>query len=434
VFGEEGNWALVSRTFRAGGFLQLQNKAMNDDASRISRRQLIGSVAGAGAAMAFTPRGGMAEPVLSSGAVVPDDAAAPDALASVSDFEKAARVRMSSLAYEYVSGGAGDELTLAWNQSAYGEIKLRSRVLVDVSKLDTSVTLFGQQRSHPILLAPTAYHKIVHSEGEIATARGAAAANTTMIVSSFATVSIEEIARAVPAASLWFQLYVQPDRGFTQALVQRAEAAGCKALCLTVDTPVLGARNRETRIAFQLPDGMSRANLESLSPATASSSHRPPEGAIYSEVLEPRLTWKDVEWLRGVAKVPVLLKGVLDADDAKRAAELGVDGLIVSNHGARNLDTVPATVTALPRVAEAVNGRMPILLDGGVRRGTDVLKALALGATAVAVGRPYLYGLAVDGSAGVSRIVQILRTEFEMAMALTGRTTLASIDRTVLWA
>jgi 4-hydroxymandelate oxidase len=415
---------------------------MKDDASRMSRRQLLGSVAGAGAAIALAPRGAAAEVPLRDEPKEPNEPNGPnaldapiaaDSLASVSDFEKAARVRMSHLAWEYVSGGAGDELTLTWNQSAYSDITLRSRVLVDVSRLDTSVTLFGQVLPHPILLAPTAYHKIVHPDGESATARGAAASDTTMIVSSFATERIDAIARAVPAASLWFQLYVQPDRGFTQALVQRAEAAGCKALCLTVDTPVLGARNRETRVAFQLPAGMTRANLESLSPATASSSHRPPEGAIYSEVLEPRLTWKDVEWLRGVAKVPVLLKGVLDAEDAKRAAEAGVDGLIVSNHGARNLDTVPATVTALPRVAEAVNGRIPILLDGGVRRGTDVLKALALGASAVAVGRPYLYGLAVDGSAGVSRIVQILRTEFEMAMALTGRTSIASIDRTVLW-
>ncbi len=412
---------------------------MNDEPSRISRRLLLGSVASAGAAIALAPRGAAAAlSTLSDGVSETDHAAsvaalAADPLASVSDFERAARGRMSTMAYEYVSGGAGDEQTLASNQSAYGEIKLRSRVLVDVSRIDTSVHLFGRTLPHPILLAPTAYHKLVHPDGEIATARGAEAADTTMIVSSFATERIEDIARAVPGAPLWFQLYVQPDRGFTRALVQRAEAAGCQALCLTVDTPVLGARNRETRIAFQLPTGMTRANLEGLSAATASSSHRPPEGAIYSQVLEPRLTWKDVEWLRGIAKVPVLLKGVLDADDAKRSAEAGVDGLIVSNHGARNLDTLPATVTALPRVAEAVAGRMPILLDGGIRRGTDVLKALALGATAVAIGRPYLYGLAVDSSAGVSRIVQILRTEFEMAMALTGRTSLAAVDRTVLW-
>jgi 4-hydroxymandelate oxidase len=359
-------------------------------------------------------------------------ATALEPLASLADFEAAARQKMARTAYEYVSGGAGDEHTLAWNERAWAELRLRARVLVDVSRLATTVRLFGRELPHPILLAPTAYQMLAHPEGEAATARGAGAAGATMIVSSFANVRLEEIALA-SSSPLWFQLYVQSDRGFTRALVERAEAAGCDALCVTVDTPVLGARNRETRIAFALPDGVTRANFEGLAGTSASAPHRPPEGAIYSAVLDPRLTWKDIDWLRGFAKVPVLLKGIMDADDAKRAVDAGVAGLMVSNHGARNLDTVPATVTALPRVADAVAGRVPILVDGGIRRGTDVLKALALGASAVAIGRPYLYGLAVDGAAGVSRVVQILRTELEMAMALTGRTSLAAIDRTVLW-
>ena len=405
---------------------------MNDD-PLISRRQLLRSVAGAGAAIALMPRGLAAEASPTTMADERRGSTTPEPLASLADFEKAAREKMTAMAYEYVSGGAADEHTLAWNQTAYSEIKLRSRVLVDVSHIDTSVRLLGRELPHPILLAPTAYHKLVHADGEIATVRGAAAARATMVVSSFSTVTIEDIARAAAGAPLWFQLYVQPDRGFTRELVQRAEEAGCHALCLTVDTPVLGARNRETRIAFRLPDGMTRANLAGLSGVAANATHRPPEGAIYSAVLEPRLTWKDVDWLRGFAKVPVLLKGVMDPDDAKRAVEAGVSGLIVSNHGARNLDTVPATVTALPRVADAVGGRVPIVVDGGVRRGTDVLKALALGASAVAIGRPYLYGLAVDGANGVSRVVQILRTELEMAMALSGRTSPRAIDRTVLW-
>ena len=400
-----------------------------DDAPAISRRHALQSVATAAAAVALMPRTAVT-------AVRPaprSRSSAPTPLASLADFEKAAREKMTAMAYEYVSGGAGDEHTLAWNQNAYSEIKLRTRVLVDVSRIDTSLRLFGQEFAHPILLAPTAYHKLIDPDGEMATARGAAAAAATMIVSSFATVKIEDVA-ASTSAPLWFQLYVQRDRGFTRALVERAQGAGCKALCLTVDTPVLGARNRETRIGFNLPAGLRRANLEGLPGISASAAHRPQEGAIYTAVLEPRLTWKDVQWLRGFAKVPVLVKGVLDPDDAKRAVEAGVAGLIVSNHGARNLDTVPATVTALPRVADAVAARIPILVDGGIRRGTDVLKALALGASAVAVGRPYLYGLAVDGAAGVSRVVQILRTELEMAMALTGRTSLDAIDRTVLWA
>jgi 4-hydroxymandelate oxidase len=360
------------------------------------------------------------------------DAVLQQPLASLADVERAARERMSPMANDYVNGGAGDEHTLRWNADAYRDIRLRSRVLVDVSRVDTSLRLLGLDLAHPILLAPTAYHKLVHPDGEVATARGASAARAAMIVSSFATLPIEAVARAA-STPLWFQLYVQPDRGFTRALVQRVEAAGCAAICLTVDTPVLGARDRETRIGFALPPGLTRANLEGLEGTAANAAHRPPEGTIYSEVLEPRLSWQDVAWLRGIATVPVLLKGIMDPDDAARAVQEGVDGLIVSNHGARNLDTVPATITALPRIAEAVAGRVPILLDGGIRRGTDILKALALGASAVAIGRPCLHGLAVDGPAGVARVVQILRTELEMAMALTGRPTLGAIDRTVLW-
>ena len=353
-------------------------------------------------------------------------------LASIFDYEKAAKTKMTPMAWEYVSGGAGDEITLAWNRDAYGDIKLRNRVLVDVSKIDTATTLLGQELAHPILIAPTAYHKLVHREGEVATVQGAGRARAPMIVSSFATTKIEEIARAA-SGPLWFQLYVQPDREFTRDLVARVQAAGVKALVLTVDTPVLGARNRETRIGFKLPAGMTRENLVGLDARVASATHRPPEGQIYSAVLEPRLTWKDVDWLRSIAKVPVLLKGILDPDDARHAVDSGASGIMVSNHGARNLDTVPATITALPRITDAVNGRIPVLVDGGVRRGTDVLKALALGASAVAIGRPCLYGLAVSGSAGVAHVVDILKTELEMAMALTGRTTIAAIDRSVIW-
>lgn len=405
---------------------------MPDDARVTSRRDMLLSAVGAAATAALTPSLAQAQPATRTVAAAPAQSALQGTLASLEDFEKAARSRMTPMAYDYVAGGAGDEQTLGWNKDAYRDIKLRSRVLVDVSRIDTSLRLFGRDFAHPILLAPTAYHKLVHREGELATARGAGAALACMIVSSFATTRVEDIARQA-TSPLWFQLYVQPDRGFTQGLVARAEAAGCQAICLTVDTPVLGARNREARIGFTLPAGMTRANLEGLSGVGASAAHRPPEGQIYSAVLEPRLTWKDVEWLRSVAKVPVLLKGILDANDATRAVDAGVSGLIVSNHGARNLDTVPATVTALPRVAEAVGGRIPILVDGGIRRGTDVLKALALGASAVAIGRPYIYGLAVNGAAGVSRVVEILRTELEMAMALTGRTSIAAIDRSVLW-
>jgi 4-hydroxymandelate oxidase len=344
------------------------------------------------------------------------------------DFEPIARQKLSPVAWEYLSGGAGDELTLRWNRECYDRIKLRPRILVDVSKLDTRVKLFGREHRFPILLAPTAYQRMLHPEGELATAKGAAGA--AMLVSTMATTSVEEIAAAA-TGPLWFQLYVQPDRTFTRDLVQRAEAAGCQALVVTVDTPVVGLRNREMRTKFALPPGVERPNLKGLK--TSSTSHLPPENEIYSAVLDPRLTWKEIEWLQSLSRVPVLLKGVLNPEDAERALQAGVAGIIVSNHGARNLDTLPATIEVLPEVVAKVAGRLPVLVDGGIRRGTDVLKALALGAKAVLIGRPYLFGLAAGGTEGVTRVVNILRREFEMAMALTGRPSLAEIDSSVLW-
>ena len=305
-----------------------------------TRRDMLLSSAGAVAAVALNNNPLEAQVATAAAA----QQAGGNVLASISDYEKAAKTKMTTLAWEYISGGAGDEITLAWNHDAYGDLKLRNRVLVDVSKIDTTTKLFGQDLAHPILISPTAYHKLVHPEGEVATARGAGAAKTTMVVSSFATTKIEEVARAA-TSPLWFQLYVQPDREFTRDLVARVQAAGVRALVLTVDTPVLGARNRETRIGFKLPDGVTRENLVGLDARVAAATHRPPEGQIYSAVLEPRLTWKDVDWLRSISKVPVLLKGILDADDAKHAVNAGASGIIVSNHGARNLDTVPATIT-----------------------------------------------------------------------------------------
>ena len=348
---------------------------------------------------------------------------------TLADFEPLAKRRMTHMAYEYVAGGAGDEITLRENQSAFDRLWLLPRVLVDVSKLDTRVTLFGQAFDVPILLAPTAYHRIVHPEGEIATVRGAAAAGVTLVASSFATTSIEDMAKAA-SGPLWFQLYVNRDRGFTRDLVQRAESAGCRALCVTVDSPTTGLRHRETRARFALPLGLERSNLKGLGTGVGGATR--PEGSIYNVVLDPALTWKDIEWLRGITRVPVLIKGVLGPEDAAKGADMGV-GIIVSNHGARNLDTVPATIEALPRVADAVGGRVPILMDGGVRRGGDVMKALASGASAVLIGRPYLFGLAVQGAEGVARVVQILRREFEMTMALAGRRSVSEIDRSVLW-
>ena len=336
-----------------------------------------------------------------------------DRLLSLFDFEAEARTRISHGAWERLSGAAADEITLRWNREAYDHIRLKPRILVDVSKLDTRVTLFGQEFPFPILLAPTGGQKFIHPEGELAAARGAAAANATYVISSSASMRVEDIAQAA-TGPVWFQLYVQRDRGFTKDLVQRAEGSGCRALCVTVDSPNQGVRNREDRAKGGLPE----RELPNL------------KGRDY---LDPTLTWKDIDWLRSFSRKPVLLKGVLNPDDAAIAVKAGVTGIIVSNHGARNLDTVPATMDALPLVVEKVAGRIPVLVDGGIRRGTDVVKALALGAAAVQIGRPYLWGLGVAGAEGVARVVAILRKEFEMAMALMGRPTIASIDRSVLW-
>jgi 4-hydroxymandelate oxidase len=334
-------------------------------------------------------------------------------LLSLFDFETEAHTRVSHGAWERISGGSADEITLRWNREAYDHIRLKPRILVDVSKLDTRVTLFGHELPFPILLAPTGGQRFIHPEGDVAAARGAAAANSIYVISSSASMKVEDIAKSTKGP-VWFQLYVQKDRAFTRDLVQRAEDSGCRALCVTVDSPTFGARNREDRAKNELPE----RELPNL------------KGKDY---LDPSLTWKDIDWLRSFARRPVLLKGVLNPDDAATAVKAGASGIIVSNHGARNLDTVPATIDALPLVVEKVAGRVPVLVDGGIRRGTDIIKAFALGASAVQIGRPYLWGLGISGAEGVTRVVEILRKEFEIAMALTGRSTIASIDRSVLW-
>ena len=309
---------------------------------------------------------------------MPNDADCKDIL-SLPEFEERARLCMTPMAYEYVASGAADEHTVRWNRDAFDRIRLRPRVLRDVASVDTRVTLFGREHGFPILLAPTAYQRVLHPEGEIATARGAAAAGITWIVSVGTTTPIQEIAGAT-AAPLWFQLYFQSDLVFTRDLVQQAEASGCEVLCLTVDSPIIGPRNRQARAGFRLPPEMTTPHLYDI-------GHR------QQAVMDPRrvaTTWQDVEWLRGVTTLPLVLKGILDGADASRGIEAGAAGIVVSNHGGRNLDTAVAAIDALPEVVEHVGGRVPVLVDGGIRRGTDVLKALALGAAAVLIGRPVL--------------------------------------------
>ena len=353
----------------------------------------------------------------------------PAELFDLGDFERAAERVLTPLAWSYLAGGAADELTLRWNVEAFRALRLMPRALVDVAQLDTRVMLFGRQLPAPMVLAPVAYQQLFHPEGELATGRAAASAEIPFVISTSATKSMEEIA-SVSRGPRWFQLYVQRDRGFTAELVRRAEASGCEALVLTVDSPLLGPRYRELRSHFALPAGITRAHQTG---AAATGSFRPSENNIYSPILDPTVTWKDAEWLRSLTRLPVLAKGVLSVEDAQHAIDAGMAAVVVSNHGGRNLDTVPATIEVLPAIAGNVAGRLPVLVDGGIRRGTDVLKAIALGATAVMIGRPYVCGLAVQGAEGVTRVIKMLRRELEMAMALVGRPALRDLDPTVIW-
>jgi 4-hydroxymandelate oxidase len=349
--------------------------------------------------------------------------------ADVMQFEPIARRHLSKMAYDYVRSGGGDEISMRENRRGFERLQLTPNILVDVSQLDTRVNLFGSELESPILLAPVAYHRLYHPEGEIATARGASAAGAAFVISTFTTTAIDEIAKSTQRP-IWFQLYVQRDRAFTKDMVQRAVAAGCKAVCLTVDTPVLGCRY--SQLSFGLPKGMECVHLRGLNVSAQAPGPKAQRGRIFDPIFDPSFNWNDLEWLRSIAGVPVIVKGVLNPEDGKRAADCGADGVIVSNHGGRNLDTVPSTIEALPRVVEAVAGRIPVMLDSGIRRGTDVLAALALGAKAVFIGRPYVYGLAAGGAQGVERVIYILRDELERAMALTGRCSIATIDSSVL--
>ncbi len=329
-------------------------------------------------------------------------------------------------AFGYLEGGAGDEITLRENCAAFERLRLLPRVLVDVSHVDTSVELLGEELDHPVLLAPTAFQTLAHPEGELASARAATQAGTLAVVSTMSSYRLEEIAAAAPGPK-WFQLYCYRDRNVVRAFVQRAEAAGFRAICLTVDLPRVGQRERDLRSGFSLPADVRPRNFDDVSPTDVADSElffRYIEGLI-----DPSLTWESVEWLRSVTSLPVILKGVLRADDAARAVEHGAAGVIVSNHGARQLDTAPATIDVLENIVQVVAGRVPVLLDGGIRRGTDVLKAIALGASAVLIGRPYVWGLAADGETGVRRVLELLGNEIELGMALLGCPSVADVGR-----
>ncbi|MBK1883736.1 alpha-hydroxy-acid oxidizing protein [Luteolibacter pohnpeiensis] len=349
----------------------------------------------------------------------------PPHVVSLSDYEALAQSRVESGAWAYISGGAGDELTLRENVDAFRRLQITPRVFKDMAGGSTSVDMLGRRWIHPILVAPMAFHQLMHPDGEIGTVLGAAAMETPVVVSTQSGISLEEIAKRA-MSPLWFQLYIQPDRQFTSDLVRRAEAAGYEALVVTADAPLSGLRNREQRAGFRLPDGISPVNLKGM-------ASLPPEDRVFGGALVQNApTWKDLQWLQGQTRLPVLVKGILNPEDARIAMDQGVGGIVVSNHGGRTLDGLPAAIEVLPEVVDAVSGHIPVLLDGGIRRGTDIFKALALGATAVMVGRPVLYGLAAAGAVGVGHVLKILRTELEMAMVLAGTATISEINRSAL--
>ncbi len=329
--------------------------------------------------------------------------------------------------YDYYAGGAEDERTVRANREAFSRYALLPRTLVNVRDIDSQLELFGTRLTSPLLIAPTAFQKLAHPEGESAAARAAADFGTIYIASTVSTVPIETIAQS--AAPLWFQLYVFKDREITRELVQRAQSAGCRALCLTVTVPVQGKRERDSRNRFRLPDGIEMANFVGLRQARLPDTDGSGLDAFIAREFDPSLGWDAIEWLASITQLPVLLKGVCHPHDAGLACDHGVAGIIVSNHGGRQLDSAIAALDALPAVVDAVAGRLPVLVDGGIRRGTDVLKALALGATATLIGRPALWGLAVGGQAGVEMVLKLLHGELVRALALCGLPALSAVSR-----
>lgn len=342
------------------------------------------------------------------------------------ELEDLARQTLDPAAFDYIAGGADDELTLRENRAAFNRWRLRPRYLVDVSSVDLSTSVLSQRIDFPVLVAPSAYHKLAHPDGELGTARACAANGTIMIASTASTYPIGEI--AAQGANTWFQLYTYKERATTEMLLAKAVAAGATALCLTIDVPHIGNRERDTRNRFTLPQGIIMANLID---ADLAKMPRNPDGsglAAYSMLWDPALTWNVIPWLKQRCNLPIVIKGVMTGEDAKLAVENGASAIIVSNHGGRQLDSVPGTLDVLPEIVEAVGGRIEVLLDGGIRRGTDVLKALALGAKAVLIGRPALWGLALGGTEGATEVLRTLRNELITDMMLVGRTKVGEID------
>ncbi|WP_422769572.1 alpha-hydroxy acid oxidase [Plantactinospora sp. WMMC1484] len=341
----------------------------------------------------------------------PDLSQSPDLLFSLADLQAEAGRRLDPVHRDFFAGGAGDERTLRANETAFDAYRILPRVLRGGGERDLRTELLGETLPMPVLVSPTAFHRLAHPEGEAATARAVGAAGTVLVVSMAATTPIEAVAGTSGGpARLWFQLYPQPDLGFTASLIGRAEAAGCRALVVTVDSPVFGRRERDLRNGFlDLPAGLCCENMRD-----------PETGRIREIVMDATLDWTRIGWLRETTRLPIVLKGILHPADARLAVAHGVDAVLVSNHGGRQLDGVPASIDALPAVVEAVGSRIPVLLDGGIRRGSDILTALALGAVAVGIGRPVVWGLAARGESGVRQLLDLLRADLARAMTLAG--------------
>ncbi len=356
-------------------------------------------------------------------------------LINLADFERAAEAALDTMAWHYFRSGSGDERTLRENRAAFERHRLLPRVLVDVERRSLATTVLGRPVGWPVLVAPMALHGLACSDCEAATARAAAAMDTVLCVSTLSNLSLEQVRAAAPAAPQWFQLYVQRDRGVTAELVARAAAAGYEALVVTVDAPLLGRREGAVRRGLRLPPHLGLGNF-SPDVGAAMLAHRNAGdsslAAHFAVTSDPSVTWRDLGWLRGLSPLPLVLKGVLRPDDARRAADEGAAAVVVSNHGGRQLDGAVASLDALPAVVAAAGNRLEVLMDGGVRRGTDVLMALALGARAVLLGRPVLWGLAVGGEAGAARVLELLRDEVDLALALAGCTSPAEVRTDLL--
>ena len=345
----------------------------------------------------------------------------PNDLVSLKDYERYAKKIMDLNSLAYVCSGAGDEVTYRKNEESFQEIYLEANTLEDLSGSNTKIELFGQTYENPIFLAPVAYQKLVDINGEIVTAQASNAMNCCMCVSSFSSSTLEDIS-SVSSSPLWFQLYIQPEMSVNLELIKKAEKLGYKALVITIDAPISGIRNVEQRFGFSLPNDVSAVNINN--PFQSNNQY---ENVF--DIVKNLPTWKDIEFIKNSTNLPVILKGITSVSYAKKALEIGVDGIVVSNHGGRTLDTLAPSIKVLPKISKVINGKIPILFDGGIRRGTDIIKAIALGADAVMIGRPIMYGLATAGALGVAHTLKILKEELEIAMIFTGCKDIESLKK-----